>query len=526
MKSGAHAAAFGVATAAFLIPGPAKGAVPQSIERTCMRAASTPHPGFQITSARMFSRGSFTATPDQQFALPSTCRIVGVARPTHDSQIGFELWLPDRWTGRYVQLGNGGFAGNIDQPSLANETRRGNAAAMTDTGHKASQFDASWAIGHPEKVVDYGYRSIKVTADAAKELIREFYGRLAGHRYFIGCSNGGRQALMAAQRFPRDWDGVLAGSPPVQWTRQLASFAAIQHRLRATSENWIPTSKLSLIQRVAAADCAAQETRSNILNCRVDRRHIVCHGPEQPNCLTAAQAATLDLIQSGPRNARGRRLYFGFDPTAAAVPNNWDQWIVNPDRDTPSQLTFATQAYRYLILDQPDWQIGDLDVGHDLSRASDRMIVGSRLSTILDPDDSDLGSFQSDGGKLIMYVGSADALVSPAAALTYYQNLVRHTGGLAKTRRFARLFVVPGMQHCQGGLAPNAFGQSWIAPGLSRDPDNDIRLALEAWVERDRTPQSITAAKYDEDRPSRGIHAIRQLRAYPGRAGPISALNR
>ena len=148
-----------------------------------------------------------------------------VARPTQKSEISFELWLPDGWTGRYAQLGNGGFAGNIDHPSLAAEIRRGNAAAMTDTGHKAGQFDASWALGQPEKVIDYGYRSIKATSDAANLLIGRYYDRPAQRRYYIGCSNGGRQALMAAQRFPEDWDGVLAGSPAMQWTRQLATFA-------------------------------------------------------------------------------------------------------------------------------------------------------------------------------------------------------------------------------------------------------------------------------------------------------------
>jgi feruloyl esterase len=258
--------------------------------------------GVEIRSATRVASGIFDAGGGQGIRVPGSCRVVAVARPTRDSEIGFELWLPDGWNGRYAQLGNGGFAGNIDQPSLAAEIRRGNAAAMTDTGHKGSQFDASWALGHPVKVIDYGYRSTKVTADAAKRLIDAYFGRAPRRRYFIGCSNGGRQALIAAQRFPGDWDGILAGSPIVQWTRQLATFAAIQHRLRSKPENWIPATKLPAIQRAATAACP-----DAALGCRLDVSRLICRDTERDHCLTSAQAATLELIQSGPRDSRGAR---------------------------------------------------------------------------------------------------------------------------------------------------------------------------------------------------------------------------
>jgi feruloyl esterase len=246
---------------------------------------------------------------------------------------------------------------------------------------------------------------------------------------------------------------------------------------------------------------------------------LLCRGKNSPDCLTAAQAATLDLIQSGRTDAGARRRYYGFAPIAAAIPNNWDQWILNPDRGAPSELAFATQAFRYLILDQPDWQVERFDVARDFERASNRTIAGRRLSQILDADDPDLTRFERRGGKLILYVGSADAVISPAAALAFYRKIERLFGGA--TRRFARLFVVPGMQHCQGGLAPNAFGQAWVAPALRSDTDHDIRLALEAWVEQGRAPRSLIAVKFEGDRRGGALVATQRLWPYPALADAI-----
>ena len=491
--------------------GPVHAAVPSDDHR-CPALVSTRGPGLAIVSATVVPAGAFMAG-DQAIRVPASCRVVGIARPTQDSKIGFELWLPDGWSGRYAQLGNGGFAGNIDHPSLAAEIRRGNAAAMTDTGHKAGQFDASWALGHPEKVVDYGYRSIKEVADAANLLVRQYYGRPPQRRYYIGCSNGGRQALMAAQRYPDDWEGILAGSPAVQWTRQLATFAAFQQRLRSKPENWIPHIKLPAIQRAAMTECTA-----TALRCRVDVRRLTCLGAAGQHCLTPDQAATLELIQSGLD-----RFPFGFDPRFAAIPDNWNRWILNPDRDAPSELAFATQAYRYLVLDRPGWQVEQFDPKHDVSRASGRPIAGRPLSAILDADAADLKHFARHGGKLIMYVGGADAVILPGPAIEYYQRLMRNAGA-SRALSFARLFVAPGMQHCQGGLAPNAFGQAWVAPGLSADARHDIRSALEAWVERRLPPTAIVAAKNRDDRIGAALIATQEFRPYPAPAGAITTV--
>jgi len=328
-----------------------------------------------------------------QADVPEFCRVQGEAQPTADSQIGFELWLPaSGWNGRYYQLGNGGFAGTIHHPALAAELRRGNAVAATDTGHRANAFDASWALNHPEKIVDYGYRSLQETSRTAHELVRAYYGRPARYSYFTGCSNGGRQALMAAQRFPEDWDGILAGAPALDWTQQLTTFAS------------------------------------------------------------------------------------------------------QPAGDVRLQLTFAEQFFRYLVHDDPTWNLGRFDRQRDGDLARQRRIGNQTLSQVLDATDPDLTRFERRRGKLLMYFGSADDLISPQAGVDYYERVVAQMGGMERTQAFFRLFMVPGMGHCQGGASPHAFGQAYVAPGMRDDPEHDIRRALEAWVEQGKVPERIVEA--------------------------------
>jgi feruloyl esterase len=328
-----------------------------------------------------------------QADVPEFCRVQGEAQPTADSQIGFELWLPATgWNGRYYQLGNGGFAGTIHHPALAAELRRGNAVAATDTGHRANAFDASWALNHPEKIVDYGYRSLQETSRTAHELVRAYYGRSARYSYFTGCSNGGRQALMAAQRFPEDWDGILAGAPALDWTQQLTTFAS------------------------------------------------------------------------------------------------------QPAGDVRLQLTFAEQFFRYLVHDDPTWNLGQFDRQRDGDLARQRRIGSQTLSQVLDATDADLTRFERRRGKLLMYFGSADDLISPQAGVDYYERVVAQMGGMERTQAFFRLFMVPGMGHCQGGASPHAFGQAYVAPGMRDDPEHDIRRALEAWVEQGKAPERIVEA--------------------------------
>jgi feruloyl esterase len=415
--------------------------------------------------------------------IPELCRVRGVAQPTPVSRIGFELWLPARsWNGRYYQLGNGGFAGNIHLPSLAAEAARGNAAAATDTGHSGSGFDASWAAGQPERVVDYGHRSIKSTSDAAGSLIAAYYGRPPARRYFAGCSNGGRQALMAAARYPEDWDGIIAGAPANPWTEQLANFAAIQHQLRAVPGGWLPVDKLPAIQRRALAACrpaarVADGVAADPRHCPFDPAAMQCRGAEIRDCLTPPQV----------RSVR-RLIAAGYQPTGAALPGGWDQWITATDTATPSQYSFATQAMRHLAA-RPDWEPRDF--------RQDDLKALRRLSPLLDIRAGDLARFRDRGGRIIGYFGWADPLIAPGLGTGFYGEVTKAMSGAAATQRFYRLFMIPGMLHCQGGPGATSFGQSLPAPAARADRQHDIRRALEAWVEQGIPPAAIVAASND-----------------------------
>ena len=454
----------GAALAALLAGGAAAPA------RDCAMLA-----GRRFAAARVASAGLRTPAD-----APAFCRVVLEARPVAGSRIGLEVWLPlQGWTGRFVQLGTGGFAGTVPGAGMAAEVGRGNAVAVTDTGHKGRDgFDARWAAGAGRRVVDYGYRSLLVSAPAAKALVAAYYGAPARFSYFVGCSNGGRQALMAAERDPGDWDGVLAGAPALAWSGQLAHFAQIQQALRRP-EAAITPAKLPAIQAAARRQCAEAEV------CAFDPAALRCAAGETDACLTAPQIEALRLITRD------------FDPRWAAVPRGWDAWIVNPDRAARTQLTFAEQFFGEMVLSRPQWRVEDLTPA-DLARAA-------RLAPVLDAT-RPLDAFRRRGGKLLAYMGAADPVISPARVVGWFEGHAQPD--------FVRLFVIPGMLHCQGGSEPNAFGQAPVAPAAAPDAEHDIRRALEDWVERGRAPQSLTAVRYVGDDPAKGVAASRTVRAH------------
>ncbi len=348
------------------------------------------------------------------------CRVNGSAHPVPGSDIRFSVYLPapNRWSGRYYQIGNGGFAGAIHLPTLDEGARRGDAIAATDTGHRGHGFDASWAPGNSVALADYGWRSIKATRDAAAALVGAYYGRAPIRHYFMGCSNGGRMALMAAARWPDDWSGIIAGAPANPWTRQFRNFGAIQYAMRA------PGGWLGAAERMQAK-------------------------------LPAQKRATLDAIIAA-----------GYSPTAITA-EDWAYWIANPDTAAQSQLTFAEQSRAHLL-------------GH----FSDETLAGE-----LDIKPGDLQGFHDRGGKILSYFGQSDPVIAPGLGVDWYRAVQAATRG--KTTDFYRLFIIPGMSHCQGGAAATSFGQSLDAPAVHQDREHDVRLALEAWVERGIAPAAL-----------------------------------
>jgi hypothetical protein len=512
-----------IATALLLAAPPALASRERALPPAdCEALSKLRAPALDLEVTAHIAPGLFEAPDGQRHAVPAFCRVSGVIRPTRGSHIGFELWMPSGgWNGRYYQLGNGGFAGRIHYPSLAAELRRLNAVAATDTGHRGSPFDASWALGQPERIVDFGYRSVQATSAAARALMRAYYRAPARHHYFVGCSNGGRQALMAVQRYPRNWDGVIAGAPAYDWIRQLTATAFIQQTLRRDAASFISAAKLPAIQRAALASCTpsariVEGVPTDPRHCPFDADTLACAGEESDSCLTAAQLEALRTIHQGLVDpATGQRLLHGFEPSGATVEGHWARFIVNAEPRPEAHLAFAEQFFRNMVFDDPAWSIERLDAVRDLAVANDRRIGNQTLGQVLEARRTNLAAFASRGAKLIMYIGWADALLSPGAALEYYHGVIEHAGGIERAREFSRLFVVPGMAHCQGGPAPSAFGQAGVVPALYDDAKHDLRRALEAWVENAAAPDQIVAAKYVDDNPTHGVVATRQLCAYP-----------
>jgi pimeloyl-ACP methyl ester carboxylesterase len=487
----------------------------------CEALARSSAPGITIEAATAVEAGDFNAPDGERHDVPRFCRVQAVARPTSDSSIGFELWMPaEGWNGRYYQLGNGGFGGRIHYPSLLAELEKGNAVSQSDTGHQGNSFDGSWALEHPEKILDYGYRSLKVTTDATKRLVGAYYATGPRRSYFVGCSNGGRQALMAAQRFPEDWDGVLAGAPALEWTRQLAAFAWQQQALRSDADSLIPASKLPAIQRAAVASCApaarvVDGVPADPRYCDFKPSSMICESNERDDCLTARQTAVLDRLHNGLRDPlTGVQVLYGFEATSATVEGQWAEWIVNPAPGPGAHSHFAEQFFRNLVFDDPTWTIDAFDLIRDLQHAQEKRLADESLARALDATDTTLEPFAERGGKLLMYFGWADALIAPRAGVDYYERVSEKIGGIERLRSFFRLFMVPGMAHCQGGPAPHAFGQADIAPALRDDSKHDIRRALEAWVERGRAPDELIAVKYVDDDRSRGVANTATLQAW------------
>jgi len=511
------------------MPGPVGAA-------TCESLVTLSLPHTTITLAQSVPAGTFTPpVGPPQPGLPAFCRVVGASHPTSDSNIGFEVWIPDSatWNGKYLQVGNGGFAGSIPYSALANALRRAYATAGTDDGHSAGGTDASWALGHPEKIIDFGYRALKETTDNAKAVIAALTSRGPKLSYFFGCSDGGREALMEAQRFPYDFDGIVAGAPANFWTHLLAAGAWTEQALLATPERYIPPAKLPAIQAAALAACDGAEDGvldgivGDPRDCHFNPAVLQCTGPDSNACLTSAQVIALQLIYAGPHNPRTHQLIHpGYEAGAEAPPASFPAWTTGPSLAQISNALlnqFATNFYRFMVFDDPTFDIRTLNFDSDVAFTDNKEVNGQPLSHVLNSTNPDLSAFQSNGGKLIHYHGWNDPAIGPRNSINYYESVAsaQRPGkgkgkgedkvGLRRTQDFYRLFMAPGMLHCGGGPGPNNFGQGTPLA----DADHDVIKALERWVEHGIAPDRIVATKFVGDNPASGVALTRPLCPYP-----------
>ena len=474
----------------------------------CGALKSVGLPDTTIVSATAVS-GTFTPpvgnpVPD----MPAFCRVAGIIRPTADSEIHFEVWLPESgWNQKYLGVGNGGFAGTIDYNALGGNVKRAHATAATDTGHQGLAVDASWAYKHPEKIDDFGWRALHLTTGNAKHLLEAYYGKPAQRAYFDSCSDGGREALMEAQRFPDDFDGILAGAPANYWTALVASGTESMQVLRHP-DTYISSLKLPAISAAVLASCDAQDgVKDGIINdparCHFDPASMQCKDGDALTCLTAPQVTFLKALYAGAPASGGKPGFPGHEPGGELGPGGWSSWILGEGPASGSGTAYFENYFRYMVYDDPAWSPFGATFDAALHAADEK------TARALNATNPDLKAFEAHGGKLILYHGWSDPAIPPRNTINYYNSVQQKMGGEAAAQ-FTRLYMVPGMQHCLGGPGPSAIGQFGIPTA-----GKGVFEALEQWVETGNPPGQIVATKYKGDNPRAGVAMTRPLCPYP-----------
>lgn len=443
------------------------------------------------------------------------CRVRGVARPRRDSRIGFELWLPSSgWNGRLLMLGNGGYSSALPLAAMGDYLRAGYAVTATDTGHAGD--DPDFAIDRPAAIDDWARHAVHETVTRAKALTTAYYNHPPRFAYFQGCSTGGHQAFMEVQRYPEDFDGVVAGAPGNNRTRLNADFLwrfKVNHTTDAQPRLILPAAKLPLLTRAALAQCgrangaeAGGTTSDPYLNapqrCAFDPGVLRCAAEDRPDCLTVPQITAARALYDGPRNPRtGQRIAFGLPPgseTSAGLFGGWSAYWADPARPSePARANF----WRHWAGFGPAWDWRTFDFDRDLTRADARL---ARRINAMNPD---LELFRRRGGKLIHWHGAADPVVPVQNSIAYHQRVVasqRSQGREADA--FYRLFLAPGVEHCQGGAGPAPVG---------------LQAAIEDWVERRRAPDQLLASRTSgAEVVSRPLCPYPRIARYDGQGRP------
>jgi len=466
-----------------------------------------------VTMAERVSSGTVTGPmiDPPMHGLPTFCRVTGTIRPTADSEIKFEVWMPENdWNGRFLGVGNGGFAGSIGYQGLAGNLRRGFATAGSDAGHTGEAEDASWAFGHPEKIKDFGWRAVHLTTQRAKDIVNAYYGKAVQKAYFDSCSDGGREALMEAQRFPEDYDGILAGAPANAWTQMLSSGVDVTQATLSDPRAYISSLKLPAIERAALEQCDASDgVKDGIINdpekCHFDPGVLLCKGEDSLECLSEPQMNSLRKYYAGGTDGHGRSLFPGLVTGDEA--GNWRAWVLGGGPGSGAGVNYVQNYFRYMVMDDPKWNVLTANVDTSLQKAKEK------TATELDATNPDLSKFAARGGKLIMYHGWNDPGISPWNSVAYYKDVQKQMGE-QKTDSFMRLYMAPGMEHCIGGPGPSSFGQFGLP--TAKGPKFGLFDVLEDWVEKDTPAKDVVATKYAGGPQGAGaVTMTRPLCPYP-----------
>jgi feruloyl esterase len=410
------------------------------------------------------------------------CRVEAVV----EDEIAFELWLPQRgeWNGRMLGTGNGGFAGFLRYDGLAHGVRRGFATLSTDTGHRAEE--RHWSIAHPRRLENYGHRGQHLSAVNSRILVDAYYGELPEYSYFMGCSGGGMQGMNEVQRYPADYDGVIAGAHgysiagiSARWLES-ALIGRSWPGTALTQEDW------GAIARAGVAQCDADDgVRDGMIgNPRSCGFRIASTPGLSPDKIATAERVLAPLL------AEDRHILFeGFLPGA--------EFTVS-EPSGPGQF-FGEWLYR-----DPNWDFTKFVASRDVPLA-ENAVPGSIFSN------PDISAFARRGGKLISYHGWDDGIVPGEATISYYEG-VRDYLGAEMTDSFYRLYMVPGVAHCLGGVGADTFGQSFLRPSPEpATPENDVLLTMMRWVEDGIAPGQLKAVKVQDD----AVAFSRPLCPYP-----------
>lgn len=502
----------GCATTSRTSPEPAADRVP-----TCALASLTELPDVTLTSVTMES-------------VPvSHCKVAGVIGP----EIQFVLLLPQQWNGKFVMGGGGGFVGSVmNMAVLYGALESGYATVGTDTGHRGHPLDASWALHRLDRLVNFGNQAVHRTAVTAKALTTAYYAKDIARNYFVGCSRGGGQALMEAQRYPQDFEGIVAGAPAYNWTDGLgAGTTQINQRMYPVPTKLdyavIGPEQEELIGKRILAECDHLDgLEDGILNdprqCTFSVDSLACTRRRSEGCLSAAQLRAAKAIYDGPQDSEGNALFPGFPFGGEQSPGGWSRWLtgggeraptgsqfhpgaLTPDYPTPVvpsvHFGFGQGVMKYFIYQDPSWSY----VGYRWDRfRRDAETVAATLNAA----DPDLSAFRQRGGKLLMYTGWSDMAITALGTIAYYDEVVEHDSSAAED---VRLFMMPGVDHCGGGVGP-----SYV----------NFLDQIDAWVEADAAPHEIEAHWLDSDaKPSgsRLLCAYPKVAEYNGAGDPRSA---
>jgi feruloyl esterase len=440
----------------------------------------------ELAAASVTGTQTVAANAEPFFASRAFCRVMITIAPTRDSDIKAEVWLPIHgWNGKFQAVGNGDAAGVISYKAMGEALARGYATSSTDTGHVGNTM--AFALGHREKYIDFGYRAVHEMTARAKAIVEAFYGAPPAHSYWNGCSQGGRQGITEAIRYPGDYDGIVAGAPAIEYMHLHAARLALNRYVHRSIDSAIPPEKYPAIHRAALAACDGVDGVVDGLiaepsTCRFDPAILECKHGDQPSCLTAPQVETARAMYAPIIDPATRELV----SPALLQPGSELGWS-RLAGDEP--LVNAVDAFRYVVFNNANWDWRGFRLSADLPRA---------LQTdagVIDRTDANLNPFFAAGGKLLMYHGWADPQVPAAATVAYFEAVLKATGAAAHATSSIALYMEPGVNHCRGGAGPDTF---------------DAVAALDAWVRSGRPPRIVAAHASDAD-----VDRTRPLCPYP-----------